>query len=98
MEPKDELKKARGKRTQEQMAAELKVPLSSYRKWEQGDRGIPDRIMDKIRGIPQSLYPKVSMPQVFRLDQAARKAGVTIEQLIFQYIQQGLESENEKSE
>lgn len=90
----DELKAERIKRgmTQEEMAQLLEMPVSTYRKWEQGERKkpIPPTIADRLNPANQLVLSGLTLQDLNDLAAIAREEGKTIPQVIGDFIRKGL--------
>lgn len=89
---KEDLKTERSRReyTQEQMAKFLAdTPISTYRKWEQGINEVPPWV-GMILNPRKTVLPGLSLDEVIELDVAARAKGVTMDDLIGDFIRRGL--------
>jgi transcriptional regulator with XRE-family HTH domain len=90
----DDLKAERIKRgmTQQEMADFLEMPVSTYRKWEQGERKepIPPTIADRLNPSNQLVLSGLTLQDIEDLSQIAKEEGKTIPQVIGDFIRKGL--------
>lgn len=78
--------------TQKQMAKFLAdTPLSTYVKWEQGINDVPAWVNSVL--VPKKMQiPGLSLEEIIELDTVARAKGLTLEQLIGDFIRKGLKA------
>lgn len=65
------------------------TPVSTYRKWEQGVTPVPAWVESMV-APEQMVIPGLTLPEISTMDQMARKRGITMEQLIGEFIRAGI--------
>jgi transcriptional regulator with XRE-family HTH domain len=77
-------------KTQEEMAAHLNgTSVHTYRKWEQGVRKVPVWVPTVLAPRELELGP-LSFEELQELDRQAKERGMTIPQLVGDYIRRGI--------
>ncbi len=78
-------------KTQEEMAAHLNsTSVHTYRKWEQGQRKVPSWVPSLLAPRELELGP-LTFEELKELDEQARAKGMTIPQLVGDYIRKGIQ-------
>lgn len=78
-------------KTQEEMASHLNgTSVHTYRKWEQGVRKVPSWVPSILAPRELELGP-LTFEELKELDEQARARGMTIPQLVGDYIRKGIQ-------